>query len=184
MDCLINRKKTILFDFQSLDNVTRKFMRDEFDADLAGAGIYHGARLSAAGWAAYPAQLRIALASGDADTFTAALSAAGAFNEFEPDMKNGGTKRVPSNAPALLGEGEFNRYYERGVCARALAEGATAVEVYRGRVSSRSRPESEAAIGTHPDAAELLARLRQSHLHPESSDIPEVGTGVTIRLIP
>lgn len=172
-----------MFDFQSLDPTTRTFMLDELDADLAGDGIYHGARLSVAGWSVYPALLRVALENGDAETFTSALSTAGIFNESELNPRTGGIKKVPSNAPVLLGEGEFNRYYERGVCARALSEGATAVEVYRGRASSQSRPESEAAIGTRPDAAQLLTLLRESHLHPESSDIPEVGTGVTVRLI-
>jgi hypothetical protein len=65
-------------------------------------------------------------------------------------------------AAQTMAEGEFNRYYARGVCIRALAEtGSDAtVTVYRARESANARSASVALIGTTPSAAALLEDLR------------------------
>lgn len=70
--------------------------------------------------------------------------------------------KVPINAPQRLAEGEFNRFYIRGLCLRALDEGKSTVVVYRARHSSSPRLESEELIGSAFDAKALLEDLRES----------------------
>jgi hypothetical protein len=71
------------------------------------------------------------------------------------------TAKVPINAPDMMAEGEFNRFYARGLCLRAIAEGIPTVTVYRAKEVNNPRPESEALIGTHVSAEQLLQDLRQ-----------------------
>jgi hypothetical protein len=69
--------------------------------------------------------------------------------------------KVPVNAAEILAEGEFNRFYARGLCLRAVAEGIDKVVVYRGKEVLNPRPESEALLGKHFPVEELLQDLRQ-----------------------
>lgn len=62
----------------------------------------------------------------------------------------------------MLAEGEFNRYYLRGLCIRALEDGIPHLIAYRGRQSASPRPESEAKIGMTIPIDPLLAILRSN----------------------
>ena len=82
----------------------------------------------------------------DHDTWLAEqLRSCGYMKEHEQRKKGSGftTVRVPKNAPDTLSEGEFNRYYVRGLCVYVIAEGMDQVEVYRGKQIRKRRPESE-----------------------------------------
>jgi len=57
--------------------------------------------------------------------------------------------RMLDNAADTLAEGEFNRFYARGLCAQVLSSGGTEVEVYRGKVVQNPRPQSQVMIGKH-----------------------------------
>ena len=94
------------------------------------------------------------------------------------------TAKLPSYAPRVLAEGDFNRYYMRGVCARAMAEGRGMVEVYRARLSTEPRPESRELEGQRLNAAALLDELRTKYA--EASQEPTLGkpnSGLSIRLV-
>lgn len=41
--------------------------------------------------------------------------------------------KVPVTAPETLSEGEFNRFYARGLCRVAISLGIAAVQVYRAK---------------------------------------------------
>ena len=62
----------------------------------------------------------------------------------------------------VLAQGEFNRFYLRGLCVRGLDEGADHLIVYRARQSTMPRPESEAKIGSKVNIASLLPILRRN----------------------
>ena len=62
----------------------------------------------------------------------------------------------------VLAQGEFNRFYLRGLCARAQAEGINHLVVYRARASTTPRPESEAKIGNNISVDVLLPILRST----------------------
>ena len=67
---------------------------------------------------------------------------------------------VPYTAPETLAEGEFNRFYARGLCRRAIEEGTSQLIVYRAKQVMNARSASQAKIGTKISAKELLQDLR------------------------
>ena len=144
------------------DAATRSHMIDEINRDIAADILYKSPRLSEAGWQAYPALLLDAAKHGDADSFAAELRIGGRLNSTEVSTHNGKTysKRVPVNAPETMAEGEFNRFYARGLCLRAMDEGIEEVTVYRAKHVASPRPESEAMMGISVRAAQLLEDLR------------------------
>ena len=67
---------------------------------------------------------------------------------------------IPDTANVTLCEGEFNRYYIRGVCLKAIEMGKGLVTAYRARHSANPRSESIALEGRSIDAKRLLEDLR------------------------
>lgn len=153
-------------DLRNLDDVTRSAMLAEVEHDIAADALYLSPRLSPQGVNDYPDLLRDAIQIGNAETLATALSSNGRLLDHEtarhpkggPDI----VKKVPVTAAQTMAEGEFNRYYARGVCVRALAENGpkATVTIYRARESLNPRSESVALIGTTPSAAALLEDLR------------------------
>lgn len=93
------------------------------------------------------------------------------------------TAKVPVTAPDTLAEGEFNRFYVRGLCLRAIEKGIPEMEVYRGKPVRQPRPESKAMIGKRISAQILLEDLRQSPgVEPALGLPPGPNSGLTVRL--
>ena len=78
------------------------------------------------------------------------------------------SRKVPVNAADTLAEGEFNRFYLRGLCRRALENGEKELVIYRAKPVSQPRRESERKLGTTVDAEALLRDLRE-HLGVDSA---------------
>ena len=176
------------FTFHNLDAVTRRYMLQELEMDLRNGKIFLSNRLAADGKEAFPALLREAIAAQDEEWLAEQVQPF--LRDTEERQMSGGdvtTARVPVDAHTQLAEGEFNRYYIRGVCARALDEGIDSVEVYRGKQVSQPRAESQAKIGQHLSAQALLDDLRSTS---GSDDDPMLGvpagpnSGLTVRLAP
>ena len=171
--------------FENLDDITRPFMLEELDHDERGPGeIFLSPRLSRSGAARYPALLRTALAEGSDVSLEHALRMPGVLKTEESSRTRTGrpiVKRVPVNAATMIAEGEFNRYYIRGLCARALTEGGGDLVVYRARASRNPRPASQAKIGMRLAPDVLLDDLRQS-IGREPSVLPEINSGLSVRL--
>jgi hypothetical protein len=90
---------------------------------------------------------------------------------------------VPVTATETLAEGEFNRFYCRGLCARAIAEQTKEVEVYRGKYVQEPRAVSEAKMGMRCNPLTLLNDLRTSQgIEPTLGIPPGPNSGLTIRL--
>ena len=150
-------------DLANLDERTRRLMLGEIELDIANGNLYISPRLSTGGADEYPTLLREAAESHDDDWLAVQLRSRGAFNAtYQRRKPTGGYSiaSMPSNAPETLAEGEFNRFYMRGLCLRAIEDGVAELEVYRARESSHPRWESEALIGTRIDPARLLDDLR------------------------
>jgi hypothetical protein len=148
---------------EGLDASTRRHMLDEFEYDLKYRRLYYSRWFSPRGRDKYPDLCRAALESGTDDTLASSLGDPGTFvQEYEKKKPKGGTTtaNVPHTAPITFAEGEFNRFYLRGLCARIVAEGGGEVEVYRARQSANARSASEALIGSKINAATLLEDLR------------------------
>lgn len=113
--------------FDELDDVTRRYMLSEFEAEQAGGNPYIPRNLSPAGRAAFPDLMREAIRSGTEQTLSAALSNP---TYWEPHDASGKRVNVPFAAQraALT---EFNTWYVRGLARRLLDEGVEYCQVYR-----------------------------------------------------
>mgnify|MGYP001474528038 CR=1 FL=1 len=173
--------------YESLDESVRACMLQELEKDILDDNLYISPRLTDTGVKIWPEILRDAFASHD-DTFVAnALRSQGLLRSQEKRRRpNGGISmvNVPHTAADTLAEGEFNRYYARGVCLNVLDTSGTHVEVYRGKEVQKPRPESSALIGKRLSAQMLLDDLRSSPgVEPAMGLPPGPNSGLTIRRV-
>jgi hypothetical protein len=147
----------------NLDPTTRSFMLEEIVHDIATGKLYYSPRLSPVGTPLYPELLRNAVRTGTDDTLASELRVPGRLNATEEKRKPKGgttTAQVPVTAADTLAEGEFNRFYMRGLCRRAMKDGVANLVVYRAKEVANPRPESTALIGKSFPANQLLDDLR------------------------
>jgi hypothetical protein len=170
--------------YRNLDRRTRDFSVEEISMDIASSKIYIGPRLNPEGVQAWPALIREAALAHDDDWLAGEIRRLNLLKSHEERRKpRGGVAiaQVPTTAPDTLSEGEFNRYYVRGVCRRAIADNIQEVEVYRARHSDNPRRESEALIGKKLDPKELLTDLRNSQgVEPALGVPPGPNSGLCI----
>ncbi|NEZ66443.1 hypothetical protein D0962_27405 [Leptolyngbyaceae cyanobacterium CCMR0082] len=176
----------MVFQFENLDSKTRQFMLQEVDLDIANGNLYMSKRFNSVGSAAYPELLREAVREQNEVWLTAQLQQRGCMKSQEERQTKKGISyvKVPVTAAETLSDGEFNRFYIRGVCARAVAEGKTEVEIYRAKAVSQPRAESQMLVGQHKSAVGLLDDLRNS---PGTDTVlglpPGPNSGLSVRLI-
>lgn len=107
------------------------------------------------------------------------------LKEYETATRKGTayTKAVSSNAHETLAEGEFNRFYIRAVCLRALQEGFANVRVHRAKNVSDPRSESQTKIGELIRAETLLNDLRSNIGVDSSLGLPSgPNSGLSVEL--
>lgn len=153
-------------DYRNLDERTRTLMLAEIERDIAGNTLYLSENLNPQGQTDYPELIRAAARSGSDVTLGAAILAR--LNPYEKPrkLKSGGFSKPPvmrSNAHEMLAEGEFNRFYIRALCLRAIEDAVPEVIVYRAKAVQNARPESQEKIGQCVPVEPLLRDLR---LHP------------------
>ena len=172
--------------YENLDEKTRQFMLKELEMDVKQGRVYISPRLNSLGQSKWVNLLKEAIKNHDDDWLANQLRSRGYMRSHEIRRTRTGkttTAKVPKNAPETLSEGEFNRYYARGMCARALAEGTNEVVVYRGKSVQQPRPESQSKIGQRIDAKKLLEDLRMSQgVEPALGIPPGPNSGLTVRL--
>lgn len=147
----------------NLDERTRQLMLDEIDQDLASGRLFTSTRLSSDGQSDYPTLLKEAVSSFDDAWLAQQLQRSGRLNSTESRRTPSGgvtTAKVPVNAHEMLAEGEFNRFYARALCRRAIEDGIPNLEIYRAKLVSNPRTESQARIGSHISPQALLDDLR------------------------
>jgi hypothetical protein len=153
------------FLFHDLDERTREYMRDEFEQDVASNRVYLSPRLNNHGTQSYPDLARQAFTDGSEVSLAASLGAPGGpyIKARETATRQGKTyeKAVRHDAAVVLAEGEFNRFYLRGLCRRAIDDDIGHLVIYRAKQVQVPRPESVAMIDTTIDPAKLLDDLRQ-----------------------
>ena len=152
------------FSFLNLDERTRQFMLEEVKHDVASDAIYISNLLNPHGVAAYVPLLIEAARDHDEVWLTFSLPLAEMFNPSHPrrNPKTGISSPVtmPINAPERLAEGEFNRFYIRALCRRAIDDGIPQLEIYRAKAVMNARSASQAKIGTFVSPEPLLNDLR------------------------
>jgi len=170
--------------YENLDPTTRRHALAELDGDVASGTFHASDRLRPTAVAEYQRLLRDAIRYYD-DLW---------LEERTPDLlvdfetrqtKSGATTtaKIPEMASRMLAEGDFNRYYMRGVALRAIQEGRQ-LEVYRARLSLEPRPESAELEGNRLEPREVLDQLRG--LNAPDPMIPRLGrvnSGLSVRLV-
>jgi hypothetical protein len=169
--------------YKNLDKQTRKFMLKELEMDIKNGTLYISPRLNPVGQSIWADLLKEAIVNHDDDWLATQLKVRGCLKSYEERRSRSGeitVARVPMNAHEMLAEGEFNRYYIRGLCARAIAEGISEVVVYRGKQVQRPRPESQEIIGKRIDPRVLLKDLRKAQgVEPALGIPPGPNSGLT-----
>lgn len=173
--------------YENLDVSTRSYMLSEVDLDISRDNIYMSPRLNELGEQNYVSLLKEAIIHHSDAWLAQQLRSRNYMKEREQRKKRGGgftNAKVPVTAPDTLSEGEFNRYYARGLCARVIEENLDQVEVYRGKQVSQPRPESEAMLGKKLSAKTLLEDLRKSIGVDTVLGLPSgPNSGLTIRIM-
>ena len=147
--------------YENLDSVTRGYMLEEIQL----GGHYESPRLTQEGLSAWPELMLQAAQGHDDDWLAQQLLSKGYLRSEESYTRDGVTRSGRINQPHAaqqLGEGEFNRYYIRGLCRRAESEGKNKLIIYRGKEVNNPRPESEEKIGSAVSTEMLLSTLRKN----------------------
>jgi hypothetical protein len=146
--------------YLNLDDATRKHMLSESKL----GNHYISPRLHPQGAVAWVALFDQALASHNDDWLEREIISRRLLSAQEKYTTKSGQQawrnvNIPFSAQ-VLAQGEFNRFYLRGLCIRAIEEGIDHLVVYRARASATPRPESEAKIGSKVPVDRLLEILR------------------------
>jgi hypothetical protein len=170
----------------NLDAETRTFMLSEIDLDREANKIYFSKRLSEFGRSDYLSLLKEAAQSQNDNWLAQQLRLRERINQTEDRRKPKGgiaVVSVPVTAPETLAEGEFNRFFIRGVCSRAIANNDEYVIVYRAKEVDQPRKDSEQKIGAPVNAKALLEDLRESIGVDTALGLPPgPNSGLSIRL--
>jgi hypothetical protein len=171
--------------YENLDPTTRRYALSELEQDLASGAFHASERLRPEAVGEYQRLLSEALRYYD-DRWLEEHAADLLIETESRRTRTGGTTtaRVPQFAARLLAEGDFNRYYMRGVALRAIDEGRHILEVYRARLSLEPRPESAQIEGRRIPAAEVLEHLRGPlSVDPNVATLGRTNSGLSVKLV-
>jgi hypothetical protein len=168
-----------VFNFCNLDELTRAHMLAEFEYDVSQeGGLYYSKRFTDEGRTTYPALMRKAITSGTEVTLAEELNRRGCMKAGE--LRKGVPVGAPYTAAQTFADGEFNRFYSRGVCLRAFDHGSNEVEVYRAKHSVVPREESIALIGKRLPASTFLDDFRVNVGLETALGLPRPNSGLSI----
>jgi hypothetical protein len=171
--------------YENLDPTTRRLALAELDHDLATGAFHVSERLRPTAIEEYQRLLRDAIRYYD--DLWLEERASDLLVDFEPRRTRSGgqtTAKVPEMASRMLAEGDFNRYYMRGVALRAIEENRQVVEVYRARLSLEPRPDSAELEGHRLPAQEVLDQLRGlTSDEPAAPRLGRTNSGLSVRLV-
>ena len=173
--------------YYNLDDRTRQFMLEELDYDIANNQLHISPFLSGQGQRDYPNLLREAMRSGTDETLTQSLRAHRRISRALPrrNKEKGGYQlaSVPENAPEIVAEGEFNRFYIRALARRAIEDGIPELVIYRAKKVAQPRVESEALVETTLSPEALLEDLRTHSDQTPALGVPSgPNSGISVRL--
>jgi hypothetical protein len=171
--------------YEDLTPETRRFMLEEIQRDDLAETLYRSPWLTQGGQGDWAGILRDAATNGTDDTLAAQLRLRGRIaaraQRRKPNSPQMTWYAVGPHAPDVIAC-EFNVFYCRGLCRRAIAENIPRLEVYRARVSAQPRRESEMKLGLLVEPEVILIDLRNSHgTEPSFGLPPGPNTGLSLR---
>jgi hypothetical protein len=174
--------------YLNLDARTRAFMLEEIEMDIAAGTLYLSPWLTEVGKRDWPQMMRDATTQGSDATLAGEIVRNGRLSKTAQRRKPKGapgfvTYTVPPTAPDTMAEGEFNRFYVRALCRRAIEDKIPGLIVYRAKSVAVPRPGSEEKIGTQIDPSAVLADLRESPgVEPALGLPPGPNSGLSAKL--
>ncbi len=135
----------------------RDLMLEEVEFDISNNNIYLSAYMSPNDSSVkeeYIKLLKEMIEKGSVGEFEQRVSPMLSSHSFN----RGGRAKGP-DSHIIFANGEFNRYYIRGVCKKVMASNGGII-IYRAKESDVHRYESDAKIGMEPDPSILLEDLR------------------------
>ncbi|WP_236177883.1 hypothetical protein [Pseudomonas sputi] len=173
-------------EYRDIDARSREHMVQEIEADIRTDRLFTSKRLTEEGVQAWPELLKVAAANHSDDWLADQIRARRLMKSQEQRAKPKGgftLAQVPHNAPETLAEGEFNRYFVRGLCLKAIEEQIPELVAYRAKHSSAPRPESEAVIGRRFAPEQLLEDIRNSPgVEPALGVPPGPNSGISVKI--
>ena len=150
-----------MFNLINLEDV-REEMKSEIKSDIDNGILYISDNLNSEGKSLYPEKLLQAAESSEIEGFINSLGMDYFNSHYERRKPKGGftQAKMPYNANTMLCEGEFNRFYIRAVCIKAMSVGQQYVTAYRARPSNSPRAESLEIESKQFNAEVLLKDLR------------------------
>lgn len=171
---------------ESLNDDVRRFMLQEVEYDVNNGNLYRSKHFNDTGNSVYLDLIRQTVQRYDDDWLAERIRVGNCMNQTYTKRKPKGgytEAKVPWNAPDTFAEGEFNRFYARGLCLHATATGVPALLVYRAKAVMVPRADSEAMIGTMIEAQALLADLRIHQGVDTALGLPNgPNSGLSVRL--
>jgi uncharacterized protein YjiS (DUF1127 family) len=177
--------------FEELDDTTRGYMLQEFEAELRSSNPYVSKALSAKGRQAFPDLMRKAIRFGNEESLATDLAGQEYWEPIETYERGGVVrerKRNVRQAAERLALTEFSTWYVRGFAKRLMDEGVTRCQVYRG-----AQPKWEPAeCSVHEEQIFQVEQIYNAHRtrywptdNPNAVSIP-FGPGChhTIRRVP
>jgi hypothetical protein len=173
------------FNFENLDEQTRQPMLDEVEFDIANERLYYSKRLNDTGVKLYAHLLKQAVTTGNEQTLATALKTYSCFKIQEEILTTSGIAlaKVPGTTHQTLAEMEFNRFYIRALCVRAI-ENNQQLKIYRARDSNAPRMEAKVLIGREVDPKRILDELRKNIGFDRALGLPSgPNSGLTVKLV-
>jgi hypothetical protein len=156
-------------------------MLKELDQDVAEHRLYLSPDLSERGRADFERVLRTAIAVGTDVSLAADLAACERVTPSQHWRRSRAEQRLA--AATGLAQDEFHRFYARGLCRQALAQGIHTLVICRARPATPPRANSDVLVGVSIDAASLLEDLRTSPALRRPSGLPPYrSSGLSVRL--
>ena len=170
------------FNFIDL-NKFRDLMAEEIRFDLENNSLYLSEGLSSRGRVLWQQLLTEAILRHDEVWLAEQIRNDNLLNPTESYRRNDETllRNTRRNAPELLAEGEFNKFYARAVCRKAADEGKR-VRIYRARESRSPRAESEQKIGQILDPQSLLEDLRANKTAETFFGVALINSGLSVTI--
>jgi hypothetical protein len=185
-------------EFTNLDETTRRCMLMELDEDVREGRMVVSPLLTERGRGEYADLLAEALRHHDPYWLASELRSGGrmAIAVEDADVQKLPPEELPVFEPDVLAEGDFNRYYVRGMCRRALDEGIEELKIVKltkgphahfvfqaGDLPKEER-EREMDVADRVEPRWLLEKLRQDPEAEMDTGIPgEPGSGLTVEFL-
>jgi hypothetical protein len=159
----------------------------EIEMDEANGCAYVSTRLNSGGCESWPAMLRQAATDGNDESLEHYIERDECLNShyMRVNHRTGISSPIsmPVNAAENLAQGEFNRFYIRGLCRFAIEKDIPFLVGYRARYSENPRSSSEEAVGHHFNPQAVLDDLRTTQGQDTQLKMPGgPGSGISLRL--